>query len=136
MEKDTVILSTEEYNRLRDFMKNIKDGKIMCICTEHHNNNREYTLNTAFYTEKEVIEQVVEENQQLVKDINELTRIKFENQNLKRHLDVANETIKELKSKNLTKPIIEDLKEMGFWKLRKWQKENKKEFVDIVSEEY
>lgn len=58
MAKDTVTLSIEEYNRLRDFEIEIKSGKVLSIA-------RGFGTYVNFYTEDKIIEDLVKDNNEL-----------------------------------------------------------------------
>lgn len=66
MAKNTVILSIEEYNRLRDFETEIKSGKILTLFSGF------YSSSSQFFTDSEIVKLVSEENNDLRREIDEL----------------------------------------------------------------
>lgn len=67
MEANTVLLQTEEYNRLRDFYKGIQEDKFVQIYSDHH-----YRYTVYYRTEKEVLKSLKDENKVLKKQLNQL----------------------------------------------------------------
>jgi len=112
MEKNTVVLTVKEYNELRDFKKNIENGKILTSISI-----KGYFLTgfktctvTDFYTESKAIENLVAENKYLNKDIDSL---KTRMSNMK--------IFDKEKYNNTHDKVIENLKKMNFWEFRKWK---------------
>lgn len=99
MEKDTVLLSLEKYNELRDFQKEVRNGKVFCI-------SRPWALGaetTYFCTEDEVIEKFE-------------TRIKELENNIKELENTANNY------KGIGLMSMDDLKQLSYWEYRKLRK--------------
>lgn len=61
MAKDTVTLSIEEYNRLRDFEREVKSGKVLSIAMG-------FSTFINYYTENSIIECLINDNNELRKD--------------------------------------------------------------------
>lgn len=81
MEKDTVILSLDKYNELRDFKQSVLNGEVYCVWTT---TNRE----CRFYTKDKVIKDTVEINDRLDRDNIDLRRdLKETNQRLNDKID-------------------------------------------------
>ncbi|MFW6219732.1 MAG: hypothetical protein ACOC33_02725 [bacterium] len=110
-EKNTVILDVYEYNRLRDFEKEIKSGKTFCI--EHSNSAWGQSQTEIFNTENEVIESLVDKNKNLIDNIRELRESLVNN-------SPNQETINEHINHEITK-----FKEMSFLEIIKWWWKNK-----------
>ena len=102
MEKNTVLLSLEDYNKLRDFESKIKQNK---ICVKW--NNRGFG-STAYYTKDEVIKEISDNHERIVKENKKLI---IENEKLQE---------KEFTGKPIT--TIEDVKQMSSREFRKWKK--------------
>jgi hypothetical protein len=96
MEKDVVIISIDEYNRLKDFEREIKQGKFFVLTeswwTSFTNGNRE-----KYFTESEIVADFDRTNKEL-----------------KAYIKKLKNDIEELESK------IVKLKKMSYWKLLKW----------------
>ena len=103
MEKDTVVLSVEKYNELRDFQREVKAGKVFSLCRSWAGHYSGKTVH--FYTENEVLKEFETENKELrSKVINLETKIEKS----------GNKELKEIS--------INDLKKMSYWEFRKWCK--------------
>lgn len=66
MAKDTVTLSIEEYNRLRDFEREIKSGKVFTLESGF------YSSSSRFYTESEIVKNIIGEGNDLRRRIDDL----------------------------------------------------------------
>lgn len=93
MKKDTVLLAVEKYNELRDFKKEVEEGKTIVIVSGWNYYNKK------FITTEKAVEQIAEANKLLQK----------ENENLRN----TN------KPKEIT---LNDIKKMSYWEFRKWRK--------------
>lgn len=99
MEKDTVLLSVDKYNELRDFQKEVRNGKVVSI-------SRPWNLGgetTYFYTEDEVIKKFETRIKELENKIIELekTTEKYEGIGL---------------------VSMDELKQLSYWEYRKMRK--------------
>ena len=66
MEKNVVVLSVEEYNELRDFKKNITEGKNLVIRNEFSLRGG-ISTETSFFTSEESMAAMASENKELSK---------------------------------------------------------------------
>lgn len=109
MEKDTVILSLEKYNELRDFKRNVEEGKVVSFMS--YNPFNDYWSKRCFLTENEALKKVQEINQDLKK---QLTIFK-------------NRTEKLIENENKPKELsIAEIKNMSYWQLIKWKRNENK----------
>jgi hypothetical protein len=67
MEKDTVLLDVEKYNELRDFKKQMQEGKTLVIT------DTRWTYRKEFVTESEAVKEIANDNAILQKEIERLT---------------------------------------------------------------
>jgi len=74
MAKDTVTLSIEEYNRLRDFETDIKEGKVLLYSSGFFDDK------VWIYTKEDAISFLLEENKSLGNEIDELRKEKTPSQ--------------------------------------------------------
>ena len=90
--KNTVNLSIENYNEMRDFNKAIKEGGGVGIFFgwDGYKNN--------FFTKDEAVKKIAEANVKL--------QIKID----------------ELKNPEVKKPSFEELRKMSWWQFRKWKR--------------
>jgi hypothetical protein len=95
MERNTVLLDVSEYNRLRDFEREIKMGNTLPI-TEYNYN---VVYHSNYITESDAVAHIAKANASLVKQIKELKK--------------ANEP---------KSPSLEDVKKMSYWQFRKWKR--------------
>ena len=107
MKTNTVILSIDDYNRLRDFRENIKNEKVILVtCSDY---NDEYDDDYVFITKDKALKMAEEANISLLEEINELK-----------------EEVNKLKNTETPKEyIIDELKSMSIWQFSKWKKQNK-----------
>ena len=70
MQKDTVILSIEEYNELRDFKKEIENGKTLILSTGF------YGTKLFFYTKDEAIKLLIDASKDLEEENESLRKEK------------------------------------------------------------
>ena len=124
MEKDTVILGLDEYNQLRDFRKEIFEGKTY-VFYEAYNNS--YLNRTAhFITSDEAVESLLAENEILGKKDQEhneeLRRLRDEISNIKTE---KNNLIKDLGAlkiqKDETCEAYSRVRKMSIWEFIKWR---------------
>ena len=131
MEKNTVLLSVEAYNELRDFRKKIEEGKIYAI--------RDYRGRfgpgdgVKFLTENEAVKIIAENNEALEKQNKEqdenISKLHKQNTELTVQLEQAKregykipESKKQNDNSNL---LINQLAQMSIWEFRRWRKNNK-----------
>ena len=102
MKANTVVLTINEYNELRDFKKRIEDGKICGIKYGGFGlSSGEY-----FYTENKAIAKFEDKNNELEIKIKDLES-----------------TVKRLEIMDKINPReIDKLKKMSYWEFRKWKK--------------
>ena len=101
MEKDTVLLSVDKYNELRDFQKEVRNGKVVSI-------SRPWNLGgetTYFYTEDEVIKKFETRNKEMEDKIKELEN-----------------TINKYEYEGIRLMSMDDLKQLSYWEYRKLRK--------------
>jgi aromatic ring-opening dioxygenase LigB subunit len=116
MERDTVLLSINQYNALRDFKKKIEDGNTFTVITSRipgygHGIDIDSRV-TTFYTKDDVIQTYAETNADLARVNEELVA---ENEKLRYKIKEFGIT----ESKEIT---INDIKKMSYWEFRKWRK--------------
>ena len=92
MEKDTVLLAVEKYNELRDFKQKIEEGYTLTISSSN------FYYDRRFITTDKAIEEVVNANKELQKQI------------------------EDLRSGNKKELSISEIKRMSIWKFLKWRK--------------
>ena len=92
METNTVLLDVKTYNGLRDFKREIEEGKTLRIQGHGY-------YSQEFVTTEKAIEIIAELNQSLSKEIERL-----------RNINKPKET------------TFEDIKQMSYWEFRKWRK--------------
>ena len=97
MEKNTVLLSLEEYNALRDFKKEIEKGNTIKIYCGYSGNPQHY------YSAENALKEIEIINKQLYEGNNKSFK----------------ENIK-LKEQHITE--LERIKKMSYWQFRKWKK--------------
>ena len=124
IEKNTVVLGIAEYNSLRDFQKNIDEGKVLVeqfkTYTQMSNgyNGQLMMVNVPVYKAKaEVIAEITE------KVIEYDNRWKERSEVLQKEYDEyrANHTRRDVEVQTLT---IDDVKNMSVKEFKKWKKEN------------
>jgi hypothetical protein len=93
MEKDTVLLSLETYNQLRDFKENIEKGNSIEIT------GYGYSCYQKFITTDEAIKNLMKDKDNLQKEISELKQGE--------------------KPREIT---LYEIKKMSIWKFLKWRK--------------
>jgi len=98
MEKDTVLLSIDKYNDLKEFKTQIEEGKTLTIISS----GREFFSQRKYITTEKAIKEIAEANK-LLQEENE---------------DLRNERQK------IKKTLINDFKKMSYWEFRKWKKSN------------
>lgn len=99
MNTNTVILDLKEYNRLRDFEKNIKSGKRL---VENYSNSI-FSMSGStvdYYTDDEIVEKLLENNKKLEKQLNTVIE---EKDQLKLQNDEMFKSLLLLASKNIFK---------------------------------
>lgn len=101
MEKDTVLLSLEKYNELRDFQKEVRNGKVFCISSPWALGGE----TTYFCTEDEVIKKFETRNKELEDKIKELEN-----------------TINKYEYEGIRLMSMDDLKQLSYWEYRKLRK--------------
>lgn len=92
MEKNTIILSVEDYNEMRDFNENVKANNAVSV---FWNWNK---YQTRMYTQNEAVIEIAKANESL------------------------KEKIEELKNPDKKQPSIDEIKAMSWRKFRKWKK--------------
>ena len=97
METNTVLLSLNDYNELRDFQKKISEGYI-----EVYGNSG---LRIYYTTKDEVIKEIAAHNKDLTDKIGELGG-----------------KISRLKHLEMFKPTNDDFKKMSIWQFIKWKR--------------
>ena len=112
MEKDTVLLSLETYNELRDFKKEVEENRNSAKFAVIGQRNLFFgsETTTKYYTESEAVLDFENRNNELEAENNEL---KAENNELKAENNELRSEIEKSKS---------DLKKMSYWKFRKLRK--------------
>ncbi len=105
MENNSVVLKIEDYNYLRDFEKNIVNGKVFvyssCFGWGGHSETKQY------YTKNKVVTELANNNKSLEKEIDKL---KVEIIELKNKKDLQPKT------------TIEDIKEMSLIQFLRWRR--------------
>ena len=109
MQKDTVLLSVEKYNELRDFKKEIEGGKVFVVKDSWGGFISSGYCNK-YYTNDEVVADFEKRNSELADEIKEL----------KSQLEKKDE---ECKKKYEPKEItLEDVKNMSWREFKKWKR--------------
>ncbi len=98
MEKDTVILSLEKYNELRDFKIEVLKGKVVSLSLSHG-----LSYNHTFYTESEAIEKAKNINKEI----------------LQRSIELG-DSLNKMKNK-----LDEAIKISSWFEFKEWQRNNK-----------
>lgn len=114
MEKDTVLLSVEKYNELRDFKKETEEaraeGKSYVISESWGGYLMNSGYSKTYFTDSEIVEDFDKRNKALEDEINEL----------KSQLEKKDE---ECKKKHEPKEItIEDVRNMSWREFRNWKR--------------
>jgi len=106
MENGTVILSTKEYNELRDFKDKIERG---------------FTLKVEWHprSNRGIVRQYITYNA-TIKEINDSQTGMLNH--YRGLLTYFEKNISELEQAVQLKPTIEDIKKMSYWEFRKWKK--------------
>lgn len=99
MEKNTVLLPLDDYNKLREFKEEIENGKILAITGT-------YNVITNFYTESEAFSEIESLNKGLAEEVKLYSNSNGELYEQKREL----------------KKTIDELKEMSIFEFLKWKK--------------
>ena len=102
MKKNTVIISIEEYNKLRDFKKEVEESSRLskfAVIEEKLGSSSFLTIRKYYYTESEIV-----------------TEIEELNKKLEEHNKELEEHNKELEI------LVNDLKKMSYLKFCKWRK--------------
>ncbi len=92
MEKNTINLSVEEYNEMRDFNEDIKKGNSVRVFWGYN------SYDTELYTTDEAVKMIAEANDKLKTEIDEL------------------------RNPEKKQPSFDELKEMSWWQFRKWKR--------------
>lgn len=104
MEANTVILPLEDYNKLKEFEKVVKEGK--CYTLNYNYYTKIFLQNEKASTVDDVMEKIIKINEELV-EINDKLR---------------NERIKSIENINLSKRMLLMLKEGTVSDFKKWRK--------------
>ena len=102
MDKNTVLLSVEDYNELRDFKKKITDGNVL---TEYCSFGIGGSSRTSYYTNDEVAKELHTKNERLKKDIRDLEK-----------------KIEDLEKPKPKETTIDEIKKMSVWQFLKWKR--------------
>tara|TARA_R110000796_G_scaffold97757_1_gene204989 strand:+ start:1324 stop:1608 length:285 start_codon:yes stop_codon:yes gene_type:complete len=92
MEKNTINLSVEDYNKMRDFNEAIRKENCVRVFMGWHNREEQVC------TKDEVVKLIAEANVKLKEKINEL------------------------KNHEKKQPSFDELREMSWWQFRKWKR--------------
>jgi hypothetical protein len=111
MEKNTVLLSLEDYNSLRDFETNIKKNNTIIL-----ERWKGVEFKKVISTDS-IVKVMVEEANKFHK---EFTELEIELKVTKQELEKAQKLIPKTKDKK--EITIEDIKNMSYWEFRKWKK--------------
>lgn len=106
MVENTVVLNIREYNRLRDFYKNIEEGRVFITSTSYCEFTGQYSTEKYLTNEKVAIE-LTEKNEELI------------NQTVDLRHTIAN--LKDRKGITINETTIDDVKEMSLWQFLKWR---------------
>lgn len=118
MDKNTVTLGLEEYNKLRDFKKEIENGKTLVIL--HY--PQPYGPYTKFYTENEIITELSEQYKEL----------QAENKQFQDNIKELKENIEQIETIKPKEISIDDVKKMTCREFRKWRRSELKKNDAIV----
>lgn len=113
MDKNTVTLDLEAYNKLRDFKTEIENGKTLEVT--HFPGPYGFT-DVKFYTENEIISKFNERCKEL----------QVENTELRNNIKELKENIKQVEVIKPKEISINDVKKMTYWEFRKWRKSDEK----------
>lgn len=108
MEKDTVLLSVEKYNELRDFQKEVEESwkeSKFAVIEERWGGFIGGGYTRRYYTENEAVLDFEKRNKELETKNKEL-ETKIEKYGVKEPKEIS----------------INDLKKMSYWEFRKWRK--------------
>lgn len=111
MEKNTVLLSLERYNELRDFETNIKENNTLIL-----ESWRGYELRK-FVSTDSLLKASVEEANKFHK---EFEKLELELKATKQELETISKLIPKTKDKK--EITIEDIKKMSYWEFKRWKK--------------
>ena len=111
MEKNTVLLSLERYNELRDFETNIKKDNTLVL-----ESWREYDIKK-FVSTNSLLKAAVEEANKFHK---EFEKLEMELKLTKQELEKACKLIPKTEDKK--EITIEDIKKMSYWEFKRWKK--------------
>ena len=113
MEKDTVILSLVDYNKLREFKEKVEQDYVVEKVYWYGQDSYKY------FTKDSAIKTIIEDFNNKKKHFDELV-VK-----LKESEDALYELKKLVPNKPIKKdPTLEDIKKMSYWEFRKWKKSN------------
>lgn len=123
MGKDTVVLDLNTYNELRDFKREILEGKTCTFYTAYVGN---HDINTKFITKDETIIALSEENEKLgKKDQEHNTELKRLRDEFLKERDKNIQLTKDLGSlleeKIDVSKTLSKVKRMSIWKFIKWR---------------
>ncbi|WP_159522919.1 hypothetical protein [Sunxiuqinia indica] len=102
MDKNTVLLSVEDYNALRDFKKEITDGNVL---VEYYSFGFGVSSRTRYYTNDEVAKELHKKND-----------------NLKNKIKDLENRIKDLENPKPKETTIDEIKKMSVWQFLKWKR--------------
>ena len=111
MEKNTVLLSLERYNELRDFETNITKNNTLIL-----ESWRGYELRKFVSTDSLLKDAVEEAN----KFHEEFEKLEMELKLTKQELEKACKLIPKIEDKK--EITIEDIKKMSYWEFKRWKK--------------
>lgn len=109
MEKDTVLLSVERYNELRDFKNETEQGKTYVITNSWGSRMNRCGYSKTYLTDDEVVADFDKRNSELADEVKEL----------KNQLDKKDEECK--KKQEPKETTLEDVKNMSWFEFRKWK---------------
>jgi len=101
MEKNTVLLSLEDYNELREFREEVKKGKTVVL--SHYRCD----VGTEYITTVEAIDKLAEQNSGLIEDIKSYRDEIYELKNPEPKVEMAKEE-------------LEKVGKMSIWRFIKW----------------
>lgn len=116
--KGTVTISIEEYDRFREFEKNITQGKILVV--KMYSDSCDTQKDVLYFTESEAIKDAVTINKSLAEQRKKiLKRVKAESQEriffTERYYKLYG-TFRSLEGE------LQDAKKLNWWQFRKWKK--------------
>lgn len=111
MEKNTVLLSLERYNELRDFETNIAKNNTLIL-----ESWKGYDLRK-FVSTDSLLKAAVEESNKFHK---EFEKLEMELKLTKQELEKACKLIPKIEDKK--EITIEDIKKMSYWEFKRWKK--------------